>query len=192
MREGNHRTARINDYNLSQSHRVILSLFLFQSSIAFARYSALRGSAQRTGALDFFCKTHIKRTRNGRCTRTLCLSHSLTHSLNHTLLLLSPHCLFHSPLLYLAVLFSDQSYLAVLFSDQSLLLITTTHHIQLITHHSSHLLLSSRIFPSSILLSLYFSLLVLTSLTCGVIRSFYCSNDTGVVHIHGDKSHPRR
>ena len=49
----------------------------------------------------------------------------------------------------------------------------TTHLTPLITHHSSHSLLSSSIFPSSFLISLYFSLIVLTSLTCGVIRSFY-------------------
>ena len=77
--------------------------FLFQSSIACARYSALRG-VDLTLALPLPCKKnwcysakiHVKWTRDGSYTRALCLSHSLTHSLTHTLLLISPHCLFHS------------------------------------------------------------------------------------------------
>ena len=50
----------------------------------------------------------------------------------------------------------------------------TTLHTPLVTHHSSHPLLSSSIFPSCFLISLYCSLIVLTSLTYGVIRSFFC------------------
>ena len=48
------------------------------------------------------------------------------------------------------------------------------NHSLLIRSHRClfHSLLSSSIFRSSFILSLYFSLLILTSLTCGVIRSF--------------------
>ena len=75
-------------------------------------------------------EAHVKRTYNGSYTRTLCLFHSLTHSLNHALLLLSPHCLFDS--LLSSRIFPSSVLISLYFSS-----------LPLITHHSSPSLLSS-------------------------------------------------
>ena len=84
-------------------------------------------------------EAHVKRTYNGSYTRTLCLFHSLTHSLNHALLLLSPHCLFDS--LLSSRIFPSSVLISLYFSLLPLLTYHsshTTHHTLLILHHSSH------------------------------------------------------
>ena len=147
-------------FSLSIFHRLRQALCTTWSGLDTCATSAVQKELVRWTSS---AKPHIKRTRNTSYTRTLCLSRSLTHSLNHALLLLSPHCLVRSPLSRRILL---SSFLISLYFS---LLPLITH----LTRHSSHSLLLSSIFPSSFLLSLCFSLLVLSSLTCGVIRSFY-------------------
>ena len=53
---------------------------------------------------------------------------------------------------------------------------TRTHHSSYTTHHTPLISFTFIVQHLSVLflISLHFSLIVLTSLTCGVIRSFYC------------------